>query len=242
MDGSADMLDAARRRLRPQENQSYVKASFRELLAADPLDEYFYFIHCSLAIHHLTFAEKQALYSYIHKRLSSGGCFVHYDVVLSPSEQLEDWYLSLWRKWIDDRADEEKRDELLGVPEQYQRDPRWLRELDAVSHRPYGTGFLFGDEDAFVNSEDSHYLRDCDFVGLVREQDESGSWLVEGRNRFQAGDRIELIGPEMRQTELVFAEATSKAGEVVTTVQPNALVRMMLPEGTQPGDFLRRWR
>lgn len=127
-------------------------------------------------------------------------------------------------------------------PEQYQRDPRWLRELDAVSHRPYGTGFLFGDEDAFVNSEDSHYLRDCDFVGLVKEQDESGSWLVEGRNRFQAGDRIELIGPEMRQTELVFAEATSKAGEVVTTVQPNALVRMMLPEGTQPGDFLRRWR
>jgi len=25
-------------------------------------------------------------------------------------------------------------------------------------------------------------------------------------------------------------------------VQPNALVTMALPEGTQPGDFLRRWR
>ncbi|MEK6249722.1 MAG: U32 family peptidase C-terminal domain-containing protein, partial [Planctomycetales bacterium] len=109
-------------------------------------------------------------------------------------------------------------------------------------HRPYGTGFLFGQDDAFVNTADSHYLRDCDFVGLVKEQAESGDWLVEGRNRFQAGDRIELIGPEMRQSELTFVEAADKAGEIVTTVQPNALVQMALPEGTQPGDFLRRWR
>jgi putative protease len=124
----------------------------------------------------------------------------------------------------------------------YQSDPQWQRELEAVSHRPYGTGFLFGQDDAFVNTADSHYLRDCDFVGLVKEQAESGAWLVEGRNRFQAGDRIELIGPEMRHSELTFAEATDKAGEIVTTVQPNALVQMALPEGTQAGDFLRRWR
>ena len=127
-------------------------------------------------------------------------------------------------------------------PKNYQSDPQWQRELEAVSHRPYGTGFLFDQDDAFVNTADSHYLRDCDFVGLVKEQAESGDWLVEGRNRFQAGDRIELIGPEMHQSELTFAEATDKAGEIITTVQPNALVTMALPEGTQPGDFLRRWR
>ena len=127
-------------------------------------------------------------------------------------------------------------------PKNYQSNPQWLRELEAVSHRPYGTGFLFDQDDAFVNTADSHYLRDCDFVGLVKEQVESGDWLVEGRNRFQAGDRIELIGPEMHQSELTFAEATDKAGEIITTVQPNALVTMALPEGAQPGDFLRRWR
>jgi putative protease len=127
-------------------------------------------------------------------------------------------------------------------PENYKSDPQWRRELEAVSHRPYGTGFLFNQEDAFVNAEDSHYLRDCDFVGLVKEQDVSGDWLVEGRNRFQVGDRIELIGPGMHQSELVFTEAANKGGEIITTVQPNALVRMTLPEGTQPGDFLRRWR
>ena len=127
-------------------------------------------------------------------------------------------------------------------PQSYQSNPQWRRELEAVSHRPYGTGFLFEPDDAFVNSEDSHYLRDCDFVGLVMEQDACGDWLVEGRNRFQAGDRIELIGPAMQQSELVFTEARSQSGEVLTTVQPNAVVRMALPAGTRPGDFLRRWR
>lgn len=127
-------------------------------------------------------------------------------------------------------------------PENFTSDPQWRRELEAVSHRPYGTGFLFEQDHAFVNAEDSHYLRDCDFVGLVKAQGESGDWLVEGRNRFQTGDCIELIGPQMHQSELVFTEAVNEAGETVTTVQPNALVRMALPEGTSSGDFLRRWR
>ena len=133
-------------------------------------------------------------------------------------------------------------DAWLDDSENYKSDPQWRRELDAVSHRPYGTGFLFEQDHAFINAEDSNYLRDCDFVGLVKEQDESGDWLVEGRNRFQAGDHLELIGPAMHQSELIFAEAVNKAGEIITTVQPNALVRTALPTGTQPGDFLRRWR
>ena len=124
----------------------------------------------------------------------------------------------------------------------YKSDPSWRRELEAVSHRPYGTGFLFDQDHAFVNAQDSNYLRDCDFVGLVKESDESGGWVVEGRNRFQAGDALELIGPDMHQSELIFTEAVDAKGVVVTTVQPNALVRMILPAGTQSGDFIRRWR
>lgn len=127
-------------------------------------------------------------------------------------------------------------------PDDYRVDPNWRRELEAVSHRPYGTGFLFDQEDAFVHAEDSHYLRDCDFVGIVKEQARPGEWLVAGRNRFRGGDCLELIGPAMRQAEFVFLEAVNDQGDVITTVQPNALVRMALPDGTRPGDLLRRWR
>ena len=124
----------------------------------------------------------------------------------------------------------------------YKVNPQWHRELEAVSHRPYGTGFLFEQDHAFVTAENSDYLRDCDFVGIVQEQAPDGDWLVGGRNRFKSGERLEIIGPAMRQAEFDFAEALNARGETITTVQPNALVRMTLPAGAQPGDMLRRWR
>jgi putative protease len=127
-------------------------------------------------------------------------------------------------------------------PDNYQSDPRWRRELEAVSHRPYGTGFLFANDHAFVTAENSDYLRNCDFVGIVKKRTSEGEWLVEGRNRFRSGDCLEIIGPEMRQAEFVFSEAVDEKGETTATVQPNALVRMVLPSGAQPGDFLRRWQ
>jgi putative protease len=127
-------------------------------------------------------------------------------------------------------------------PGHYRVDPSWRRELEAVSHRPYGTGFLFDHGHAFVHAEDSHYLRKCDFVGIVKERLSSGDWLIEGRNRFRAGEKLEIIGPAMRQAEFVFETADSAQGEMLTTVQPNALVRMPLPAGACPGDLLRRWK
>ncbi len=129
-----------------------------------------------------------------------------------------------------------------GDPDNYRVDPRWHRELEAVSHRPYGTGFLFDQEHAFVTSGNSNYLRACDFVGIVQGEAPHGRWFVEGRNRFKGGESLEIIGPSMHQAEFIFAEALNEQGEPVSTVQPNAIVRMALPSGTQSGDMLRRWR
>ncbi len=127
-------------------------------------------------------------------------------------------------------------------PQAYSVNPHWYRELDAVSHRPYGTGFLFEVEQAFIHPEDSSYRRECDFIGIVREATPSGDWLVEGRNRFKPGDHIEVIGPGMRQSEMVFKDAFDAQGRHLEVVQPNARATMRLPPGTQPGDLLRRWR
>ncbi len=127
-------------------------------------------------------------------------------------------------------------------PDNYRADPRWHRELEAVSHRPYGTGFLFDQEHAFVTPGNSNYLRACDFVGIVQAAASDGHWFVEGRNRFKGGEYLEIIGPAMRQAEFVFDEALNEQGEFVSTVQPNAIVSMALPAGTQAGDMLRRWR
>lgn len=127
-------------------------------------------------------------------------------------------------------------------PDHYRVDPQWRRELEAVSHRPYGTGFLFEQDHAFVTAGNSDYVRDCDFVGIVEAATPSGDWLVQGRNRFVAGECLEIMGPGMRQSEFIFTEAANERGDRIVTVQPNAMVCMTLPAGAQPGDMLRRWR
>ena len=120
VDGSGDMLKAARKRLAGRDNIRYIQASFQQLLAADPLLQgNFDFIHSSLAVHHLPFAEKKKLYAYIYEHLSPGGWFLHYDVVLPPSEKLEEWYLSCWREWIHAHPSWETRERLLGIPDRY---------------------------------------------------------------------------------------------------------------------------
>jgi tRNA (cmo5U34)-methyltransferase len=123
LDGSAEMLEAAQRRLSGQNNASYIQASFQELITDDPLNENFDFIYSSLAIHHLPFDEKKNMYAYIYEHLSPGGWFIHYDVILPPSENLEKLYLSFWREWIKRHPSKERREQLLGIPEQYRGNP-----------------------------------------------------------------------------------------------------------------------
>ncbi|WP_305043508.1 peptidase U32 family protein [Geoalkalibacter sp.] len=129
-------------------------------------------------------------------------------------------------------------DRCLADPRGFALDPEWRAELDKVSHRPYGTGFLFGGEGAGVHAADSAYVRACDFVGVVREEGES--LVVQGRNRFLPGETLEIIGPAMRTAAFCVNEIRSLEGDSLPAGQPNRLVRLTLPEGTQAGDLLRR--
>jgi len=121
VDGSADMLAAAKKRLAGCDNIEYIQASFQELLAAKPLAGKRDFIFSSLAVHHLPFAGKKALYSYIYELLRPGGWFVHYDVVLSPSETIEAWYMDFWRKWISALPDRAAAEKFMNIPDDYKQ-------------------------------------------------------------------------------------------------------------------------
>lgn len=103
VDGSKDMIAKARERLTGLPDTKYIHASFQEMLQENLLKGPFDFIVSSLAIHHLTMDEKAALFKKARLLLSPGGRFVNIDVVLAPSESLEQWYLALWKEWIDER-------------------------------------------------------------------------------------------------------------------------------------------
>jgi len=119
-------------------------------------------------------------------------------------------------------------------------DPLWRSELEKVSHRPYTTGLLLGDEGAAIHAADTHYVRTHDFVGFVR-RDDSGVW-VAGRNRFFAGDTLELIGPQMRQQAFVAERITDRHGQPLAAGQPNSELLLDLPQWAEEGDLIRRER
>lgn len=119
-------------------------------------------------------------------------------------------------------------------------DPLWRSELGKVSHRPYTTGLLLGDEGSAIHAADTHYVRTHDFVGFVR-RDEKGLW-VAGRNRFFAGDVLELIGPGMRQQAFVAERINSRDGQPLPAGQPNSELLLDLPAWAAEGDLIRRER
>lgn len=123
VDASLEMLEAARKRLSGQNGNAYIQASFQQLLTDDPLNGDFDFIYSSLAVHHLPFEEKTKLYAYIYEHLACDGWFVHYDVVLPPSTQLEHWCLSFWKEWIHTHPSMGGREQLLEIPDQYKANP-----------------------------------------------------------------------------------------------------------------------
>jgi tRNA (cmo5U34)-methyltransferase len=81
IDGSEHMLESARKNI-PNIN---IKET----------------IHISsLAIHHLNEIEKDRLFKYIYAKLKPGALFINYDPVLSPSLELEQLNLIIWKEWI----------------------------------------------------------------------------------------------------------------------------------------------
>lgn len=82
-------------------------------------------------------------------------------------------------------------------PAEYKFNPMWLDEVKKVSHRDYYTGFFFGIPDTGAQIYgSSSYIREYDIIGIVLDYDEKTSLAkVTQRNRFFAGDEIEIIQP-----------------------------------------------
>jgi len=103
IDGSGDMLNNAKERLKGYKDIRYIQASFQDILEKDIFREKFNFIVSSLAIHHLAMDEKRRLFEKIYSYLDTEGYFMNIDVILAPAETLEQWYLTLWREWMDEK-------------------------------------------------------------------------------------------------------------------------------------------
>jgi putative protease len=75
-------------------------------------------------------------------------------------------------------------------------DPVWRTEVNKVSHRHYCTGFFYGQPGQYTES--SRYVRDWQVVAVVESCTPEGLAILSLRNKFQMGDLVELIGPDVK--------------------------------------------
>ncbi|MCR5112097.1 MAG: U32 family peptidase [Ruminococcus sp.] len=95
--------------------------------------------------------------------------------------------------------------------------PDWIRdEVYKVSHRKYSKGFFFGVPEESQYYENSGYIRNYDVVAVVEKCD-NGTVYCTQRNRFFAGDKVELLAPSCKPVELTLDTIYDENGEQIET-------------------------
>src|SRR5574344_1857074 len=116
-----------------------------------------------------------------------------------------------------------------------------IDELEHTSHRRYTTGFYFGaDNKEYLES--SQPTQESIFVALVKEKAKDGKVLVEMRNRFKVGDKLEIISKnETFGKQIIVESIVDLQGNTVLDadkVQQQLYINCDLP--LEPLDILRR--
>ncbi len=118
-------------------------------------------------------------------------------------------------------------------------DPVWRNEVEHVSHRIYSTGFYFGFPGQYT--ENSRYIREWQICAIVESCDENGLALCSLRNKFAAGDELEIVGPDLRPFPMVVGNMTDIDGNPLDEPRtPQMKFRLPLPCQVPPYSILRR--
>ncbi|WP_442952151.1 prephenate-dependent tRNA uridine(34) hydroxylase TrhP [Paucibacter sp. KCTC 42545] len=120
-------------------------------------------------------------------------------------------------------------------------DPSLLAELDGLSNRGYTSGFY----QRHRSQDTQNYLdghskaRRSQFVGEVRSVDAQGWADIEVKNRFEVGDRLEIIHPSGNVIVDV-TQLRGKLGEPVSEAAGNGVVVSMPLEARFEGALMAR--
>ena len=143
------------------------------------------------------------------------------------------------------RAYRKAIDEFFRFKKNYVYKEEWLEEIKKASYRDFTTGFYFkkptGDDQIYENSS---YIREYDFVGLVLDYDKKTKLAtVEQRNRIFVGDEIEIFGPNKEFFTQNIEEMWNENGEKIEVApHPQQIIKMKMKEPVEEWDIIRKAR
>ncbi|HAG69472.1 MAG TPA: peptidase U32 [Lachnospiraceae bacterium] len=130
-------------------------------------------------------------------------------------------------------------DDYLTSPALYKENMGWyVDEISKCACRSYTTGFFFGKPDA-RSFEDGTYISGYVFLGVVSEKDGKRA-VIEQKNRFFKGDRIEIMKPDGRNIEARVLSITDEEGNLMESApHPKQKLFLELDRDCEVFDILR---
>lgn len=117
----------------------------------------------------------------------------------------------------------------------------WLEETEKVSHRPYCTGFYFGDPGQHY--ADASYFTQTDVAAIVESCDEQGNAVLSQRNKFYRGDELELLLPGEKPIKFKIEHMYDSQGqEIEDTRHAMMKIHTKLPVCASRYSILRKYR
>ena len=111
--------------------------------------------------------------------------------------------------------------------------------MEHVSHRRYSTGFFFGQPGQYTES--SRYIRDWQVCAIVKDCTPDGLATLSLRNKFAAGDEVEIVGPDTRPFSVTVPVMQDADGLPLREPRtPQMVFRMQLPCPVPAMSIVRR--
>ena len=122
----------------------------------------------------------------------------------------------------------------------YVKDDLYRAELDKTAHREFTTAYLLGENNRTENFTDSQSKGTRKFIATVLESGD-GYAIVEMRNRFKVGDKLEVLSPTESFNEIIEVnKMETESGEIIEDAKiVQQKIKLFTSVKLQSGDMLR---
>ncbi len=133
-------------------------------------------------------------------------------------------------------------DDYFESPEKYKENiSKYKTLISQCTYRQYTTGFFFGKPDETTQIYDCNvYERDYVYLGIAGEVDDNGCFVIEQKNKFCVGDKIEIMKADGSDFEADVISITDMDGnEMESCPHPKQIIKIKLDKIPSAGDILR---